>query len=227
MTFQWLCFFRKRIEKISDNLELISKARIDSAWQNELVLDEQQEERGKEELRDQEAVPQVCKRKCKYKELKKILGLWAKTLTESWQRTSGWMYLCRPTYKILSEYASLSLSLFHIFHFYFFHIFQFHFFFSFSCTLLFIFTCVGQHTKLWKSLLHFHTCILRIFAFLVPKFGNSPILEKLCHASWQFGFLRIKSCIAGIFNLIILTTNLSKRIIITLSCTVSDKFMCA
>ena len=157
----------------------------------------------KEEKRSSEIKKQYLrcvKESCKYKKLEKIPGLWAKTLTESWQRTSGWMYLCRPTYKILSEYASLSL--FHIFHFH--SLFHVHFF-SFSLG-------AGQRTKLWRSLLHFHTCILRIFAFS-PKFGNSPILEELCHAPWQFGFLQIKSCIAEIFNLIILTTHSSKMII--------------
>ena len=53
----------RELQKFSDSFELRSKARKDSIWQNELVLDEQQEERGKKELRDQEAVPQVCKRK--------------------------------------------------------------------------------------------------------------------------------------------------------------------
>lgn len=136
------------------------------------------------------------------------------------------MYLCRPTYKILSEYASLSLSLFHIFHFYFFHIFQLHFFILFFMYTSFYFhLCRPTYTTLkeFASFSHLHSenfCILT----QIWKFSN---LGETLSRFLALGFLRIKSCIAGIFNLIILTTNLSKRIIITLSCTVSDEFMCA
>ena len=112
---------------------------------------------------------------------------WLNVLVQANIQNSEWV-------RITFTFSYFSLSLFHSLHF-----------FSFSLG-------AGQRTKLWRSMLHFHTCILRIFAFL-PKFGNSSILEELCHASWQFGFLRIKSCIAGIFNLIILTTDSSKMII--------------
>ena len=84
------------------------------------------------------------------------------------------MYLCRPTYKILSEYASLSLSLFHIFDFYFFHIFQFHFFILFFMYTSFYFHLCRPTYKTLKefaSFSHLHSenfCILT----QIWKFSN-------------------------------------------------------